>query len=279
MRVHCTITTLRTAIDQLNAKKVKTVELDEKIAALTTDADELTESMIEAGELEDSITDQIAKVLRFIELQSQVERCQLNPTSDSESISQLSETDSNPLQLLSSNTQPIAIVSTQPPITDATHQVMPPIVSGNPIPSIVSLTTMPTTSTATTAPLFSAPLLSSITAATNNTVNLYSESLAPRSLSSINLSSHTSASQLLPTILQLTYNHVHVPNYSANNRLPKLTFPVFSGDPLSWQTFWDSFNAAVHNNTTLSCIQKFNYLKSQLQGDAAPHRTQLSTLY
>ena len=36
-----------------------------------------------------------------------------------------------------------------------------------------------------------------------------------------------------------------------------------------WQTFWDSFNAAVHSNTTLTGVQKFNYLRAQLQGDAA----------
>ena len=32
---------------------------------------------------------------------------------------------------------------------------------------------------------------------------------------------------------------------------------------------WDSFYAAIHANTTLSGIQKFNYVKAQLQGDAA----------
>ena len=99
-------------------------------------------------------------------------------------------------------------------------------------------------------------------------MNFYSESLTPRALSSINLSSHTSASQFLPTIPGLA-NHVHFPNHSANSHLPMLTLPVFSGDPASWQTFWDSFSATVHNNPALGCIQKFNYLKSQLQGDAA----------
>ena len=34
--------------------------------------------------------------------------------------------------------------------------------------------------------------------------------------------------------------------------LPKLSLPTYSGDPLSWQTFWDSFRAAVHLNPTLS---------------------------
>ena len=30
------------------------------------------------------------------------------------------------------------------------------------------------------------------------------------------------------------------------SRLPKLTLPIFGGDPLKWQTFWDSFDSAVH---------------------------------
>ena len=52
------------------------------------------------------------------------------------------------------------------------------------------------------------------------------------------------------------------------SRLPKLSLPYFSGDPLMWQTFWDSFNAAVHTNPNLTGVQKFNYLKAQLKGDA-----------
>jgi len=48
-----------------------------------------------------------------------------------------------------------------------------------------------------------------------------------------------------------------------------LTLPVFSGDPLNRQMFWDSFSAVVHLNSALGCIQKFNYLKAQLQKDAA----------
>jgi len=52
-----TITTLRTTIDQLKAKKAKIAELDDRIADLIADAEKLTEAMIKAGELEDSITD------------------------------------------------------------------------------------------------------------------------------------------------------------------------------------------------------------------------------
>ena len=54
-----------------------------------------------------------------------------------------------------------------------------------------------------------------------------------------------------------------------NTRLPKLSLPNFSGDPLLWQTFWDSFNVAVNNNPSLSKVQKFSYLRAQLQCDAA----------
>ncbi|VDI45432.1 Hypothetical predicted protein [Mytilus galloprovincialis] len=35
-----------------------------------------------------------------------------------------------------------------------------------------------------------------------------------------------------------------------------------------WQPFWDSFSAAVHDNLSLNDVQKFNYLKSQLFGEA-----------
>ena len=53
------------------------------------------------------------------------------------------------------------------------------------------------------------------------------------------------------------------------SRLPKLNLPYFSGDPLVWQPFWDSFEAAINSNSSLTGVQKFNYLRAQLQGDAA----------
>ena len=53
------------------------------------------------------------------------------------------------------------------------------------------------------------------------------------------------------------------------SRLPKLNIPFFTGDPLTWQPFWDSFNAAIHSNQVLSNVQKLTYLRAQLQGEAA----------
>ena len=53
------------------------------------------------------------------------------------------------------------------------------------------------------------------------------------------------------------------------SRLPKLTLPTFEGDPLEWQTFWDSFNSAVHSNNVLSDVQRLNYLRAHLGGEAS----------
>ena len=53
------------------------------------------------------------------------------------------------------------------------------------------------------------------------------------------------------------------------SRLPKLTLPIFGGDPLKWQTFWDSFDSAVHSNNVLTNVEKLNYLRAHLEGEAA----------
>jgi len=74
-------------------------------------------------------------------------------------------------------------------------------------------------------------------------------------------------STMSPLMIASTTGHSHSPQQFATTGLPKLTLPSFSGNPLDWLTFWDSFQAAIHLNPNLSGIQKFNYLKSQLQGD------------
>ena len=52
-------------------------------------------------------------------------------------------------------------------------------------------------------------------------------------------------------------------------RLPKLILPTFKGDVTRWVTFWDSYKSAIHNNSQLTKIDKFNYLHSLLDGQAA----------
>ena len=51
-------------------------------------------------------------------------------------------------------------------------------------------------------------------------------------------------------------------------RLPKLEIPSFSGETLKWTEFWDSFEATIHRNTSLSDVEKLNYLMSKLSGQA-----------
>ncbi|XP_065894407.1 uncharacterized protein [Dysidea avara] len=58
-------------------------------------------------------------------------------------------------------------------------------------------------------------------------------------------------------------------HHIGHTRLPKLSLPTFDGNPLEWQTFWDSFTAAVDSNPHLMPVQKLNYLRAQLHGDAA----------
>ncbi|XP_071127721.1 uncharacterized protein [Mytilus edulis] len=70
---------------------------------------------------------------------------------------------------------------------------------------------------------------------------------------------------------QYTHSSNSRASSSANSeyhKLPKLNLPIFTGDILDWQSFWDSYETAIHTNPTLSDAQKFNYLKSLLQSEA-----------
>lgn len=67
----------------------------------------------------------------------------------------------------------------------------------------------------------------------------------------------------------VTSNNAPLPSVSRVQRLPKLSLPGFSGDLLQWQNFWDSYETSVHLNPDLTDVEKFNYLRSLLVGDAA----------
>ena len=51
-------------------------------------------------------------------------------------------------------------------------------------------------------------------------------------------------------------------------KLPRLKLKAFSEEVTRWIPFWESFEAAVHTNTGLSPVEKFNYLTSVLEGSA-----------
>ena len=54
---------------------------------------------------------------------------------------------------------------------------------------------------------------------------------------------------------------------SHSTKLPKLVVKKFSGDPKTWQEWWDSFKVAVHENG-ISDVEKFNHLRSLVEGAA-----------
>ena len=61
-----------------------------------------------------------------------------------------------------------------------------------------------------------------------------------------------------------TPNNIAWRNSNLHGKLPSLNIKQFYGNPLEYQSFWDSFRGAVHENNTLRDITKFNYLKSYL---------------
>ena len=52
-------------------------------------------------------------------------------------------------------------------------------------------------------------------------------------------------------------------------KLPKLELKKFDGDQSKWISFWDTFEASMHKNSSLSAIDKFNNLISLLERSAA----------
>lgn len=79
------------------------------------------------------------------------------------------------------------------------------------------------------------------------------------------------------TLIDMTQEEINeVPNPHANAflptsptarpRLPKLTLPKFRGEITKFRGCWESFQSAVHNNSDLTEIDKFNYLYSLLEG-------------
>ena len=50
--------------------------------------------------------------------------------------------------------------------------------------------------------------------------------------------------------------------------MPKPELKKFKGDTLKWQEFWDSSEATIHKDPTMLTINKFNYLRTQLEDGA-----------
>ena len=72
-----------------------------------------------------------------------------------------------------------------------------------------------------------------------------------------------------PTVSPFHYINPAQTKQTVHVNLPKLQIQPFNGNPLEWLTFWDSFRNAVHENDSLSDIDKMNYLKRVLANEAA----------
>lgn len=59
------------------------------------------------------------------------------------------------------------------------------------------------------------------------------------------------------------------PRNSGHLRLPKLELQKFNGNKLEWQPFWEQYKQAIHENNSLSSVEKFLYLRMSLTGKAA----------
>lgn len=52
-------------------------------------------------------------------------------------------------------------------------------------------------------------------------------------------------------------------------RLPKLNLPTFSGKYDDWFPFFDAFNSIIHSNASLNNLQRLQYLRASLAGEAS----------
>ena len=55
---------------------------------------------------------------------------------------------------------------------------------------------------------------------------------------------------------------------NSNGKLPDLSIKCFNRNPIKFQSFFDSFREAIHENYSLKSIRKFNYLRTFLRGPA-----------
>ena len=51
-----------------------------------------------------------------------------------------------------------------------------------------------------------------------------------------------------------------------NVRLPKLELRKFKGDLMQWTEFWEQYHVSIHTNKNLRTLEKFTYLKGNLEG-------------
>lgn len=254
-----TLTSIRTALEQLQRKKELIHQMDQRIAELIQTPEDLEEAVCEAEELQDIILEEIGKLQTHIELKTQ----ELTSKSSLNNVENVVTT--------SLASEPENTITSRQVATHATAS------SESVIPveqALSSMSMYTTTSAVTTVSYVYSPGPPPLIPTSSS--GIVSQSLPMLPYQSVyeplppTLLSRRDAHE--PEVPSLATRTIHENTYStqqfASSRLPKLTLPSFSGNPLEWQSFWDSFSVAIHLNPNLSGVQKFNYLKAQLQGDA-----------
>ncbi|XP_025419482.1 uncharacterized protein LOC112689831 [Sipha flava] len=67
---------------------------------------------------------------------------------------------------------------------------------------------------------------------------------------------------------QINSTHVSSQNNLSNYQLPKRKFPTFSGVVIEWQGFEDLFKSILSHAPDLPDVERFEYLKTSLEGEA-----------
>lgn len=79
---------------------------------------------------------------------------------------------------------------------------------------------------------------------------------------------HTTTARRAPDVTPPATTGVSIPAAS-KVKLPKLTLEKFDGSPTKWLAFWSQFKSTIHDNPSLSDVDKFSYLRSYIEGKAA----------
>lgn len=80
-------------------------------------------------------------------------------------------------------------------------------------------------------------------------------------------STHRTQSETAPTTS--TSAITNLPESLLHIRLPKINLSKFTGKYEEWLPFYDSFQSIIHANPSISDVQKLQYLKATLAGDAS----------
>jgi len=247
----------------------KISKIDEELLTMYEDASELESAVLEAEEIHDDIMDKIARTRRFIELNSAKQQDKASQSvSQSSVILQSQGITSQSLEAQSRSMTPQSqgvdnfiqsVIQQSQSVDSSTHSATPQsqgvdtsVQSVVEQPQVVDRLGLESVGTSTQSIDFPSSVVSTVT-----------EQPLYKSLYQSQMST------MSPVIPTHTFTPSHDTQKFGNSRLPKLTLPTFYGNPLTWQTFWDSFYVSIHANPNLSGIQKFTYLKAQLQGDTA----------